>query len=146
MWEMVGDPLMRVPRWFSESNVIPDAPSSLGPPEFVNGGYTINLTPALTFTQSDDNASDTLAFQIQIDDAPDFLSPVVDYTSGELPQGSASFTVGQSAAGGTYDVGGSGRQLPGGAYWWRVRSFDWSIGGPWAQAGAASPAFIIGEP
>src|SRR6185369_14786966 len=76
-------------------------------------------------TQSDPDVSDTVRYQIQIDDTSNFSSPVVDYTSALAAQGSATFTVGQAAGSGTYTVGSSGQTLADLAgYYWRVRTTD----------------------
>ena len=107
---------------FASSNTSPSDPSSLG--GHVLGAGTQDTTPTLTFTLSDPDVSDTVKYQIQIDDSSDFSSAIVDYTSALASQGSTSFTVGQSAGSGTYTTGSSGQTLSDGSYYWRVKAID----------------------
>ncbi|MFO0973803.1 MAG: hypothetical protein U1A27_10245 [Phycisphaerae bacterium] len=121
----------------------PNDPASLGPTGLVDGSPTADDTPALQFSQSDDNTADTLAYRIQIDDSSDFSSPVVDYTSGSLSQGATSFTVGQSAGSGSYTVGSASQTLAIGSYYWRVRSADAATGSSWSIANSGGIAFVV---
>lgn len=105
-------------------NATPSAPTSLGPTAYVNGSFGIDNTPDLTFSLADTDVSDTLKYQIQIDDSSDFGSPVVDYTSALAAQGSRTFTAGQAAGSGTYATGSEGQTLSDGSYYWRVRAID----------------------
>jgi len=105
-------------------NGAPEAPTLLGPSGLVNGSFTASSAPAFSFTLSDSDNSDTVKYQIQIDDNADFGSPVVDYTSSLASQGSASFSVGQSAGSGSYTVGSTGQTLAEGNYYWRVKTID----------------------
>lgn len=115
------------------SNSSPSVPSSLGPTGVVNGSASTTTQPAFAFSLSDPNGSDTVKYQIQIDDSSDFSSPVVDYTSALAAQGSAGFTVGQTAGSGSYTTGSSGQTLSDGSYYWRVKTIDNS---------AASSAYV----
>jgi hypothetical protein len=124
-------------------NASPNAPSSLGPTALVSGVCSADSTPALQFTQSDSDVSDTLAFQIQIDDTSDFSSAVVDYQSASLAQGATSFTVGQAAGSGAYTTGSAGQTLAVGSYYWRVRSYDGTDWGTWSTANSGAIAFDI---
>lgn len=148
MWELDGDPLLRVPAWFGDPppNELPAAPGSLGSDEYVSGRIGDVATPQLLFVQSDPNLGDWLSYHIQIDDDVDFASPVVDYVSVSQPQGTAQYTVGQLAAGGTYLVGEPGLSLAPGAYNWRVRSSDGVADSDWAVANAGAVAFIVAVP
>lgn len=125
-------------------NTTPNAPSSLGPSNLVSGGYIASTQPAPNFTLSDNDGSDTLRYQIQIDDSSDFGSPVVDYTSALAAQGSRTFTVGQAAGGGTYATGSEGQTLSDGSYYWRVRATDNNGStGSYSTANSGSIAFIV---
>ncbi len=106
------------------SNNIPDAPTNLGDANLINGSTSANRQPALSFTLSDSDNSDTVKYQIQIAVSADFSSPVVDYTSTLATQGAVAFTVGQSAGGGTYTIGSAGQTLADGIYYWRVKASD----------------------
>jgi len=105
-------------------NTEPSAPSSLGSSSLIDGSFGSDNTPSLTFTLSDPDASDTVKYQIQIDDSSDFGSAVVDYTSALAAQGSTSFTVGQAAGSGTYTTGSAEQTLSDGSYYWRVKAID----------------------
>ena len=147
MWELNGDPLLRVPAWFGEpQNQPPARPSDLGPDEVVSGGCFELAIPRLTFVQSDPDSGDLLSFRLQIDDDPDFASPVVDYVSPPQPQGGASYTVGQPAGGGLYLAGEADVPLDPGAYYWRVRSSDGRESSEWAVARDGEPAFVVIPP
>ncbi len=103
----------------------PDAPSSLGPANYIDGSWGNDDTPDLTFELSDPDGGDTVKFQIQIDDTADFSSLLVDYTSALDAQGSFAFTVGQAEGGGSYDEGSESQTLPDSAsYYWRVKAID----------------------
>ncbi len=105
-------------------NTAPNASSSLGPANKINGSWSTSTQPLLSFTQSDPNASDTVQFRIQISTSSSFASQTVDYTSALLSQGSTSFTVGQASSSGTYTVGTSSQTLSDSQYYWRVMSTD----------------------
>lgn len=123
-------------------NANPSIPSSLG--GHVSGSYSGDTTPTLTFSLSDPDSSDTVKYQIQIDDTSNFSSPVVDYTSALASQGSTSFTVGQAAGGGSYATGSSGQTLSNGSYYWRVKATDNSSAeSSYATANSGSVAFTI---
>lgn len=113
------------------ANSAPNAPSALGPNALVSSGIISSAQPAFTFTLSDPNASDTVKYELQIDDTFNFSSLVVDYTSSLGAQGSAGFTVGQAAGSGVYAAGSAGQQLSDGWYYWRIKAID--------NSGAASP-------
>lgn len=107
-----------------EQNIAPDAPSSLGGAELVDGSVSSEAQPNFTFTLSDDNGSNTVKYEIHIDDSADFASPVLQYSSALAAQGSRSFTVGQAVGSGVYSVGEAGQVLADGSYYWRVRAID----------------------
>lgn len=126
------------------TNNTPTDPASLGPTEYVNGSYTTNTGPTLTFTQADSDGADTVRYQIQIDNTSDFSSPVVDYTSALAAQGSTSFTVGQAAGSGTYTTGAESQTLSAASYYWRVRTGDNSYAtSSYSTANSGSIAFIV---
>lgn len=126
------------------SNTSPTLPSSLGPTGVVNGSSGADTTPQFDFTLADANGSDTVKYQIQVDDNSNFSSPVVDYTSALAAQGAASFTVGQAAGSGSYAVGNSGQTLSDSSYYWRVRSFDNSGAvSSYVTANSGAVAFIV---
>lgn len=147
MWEMVGDPLLRVPLWFAEPvNLPPDPPGNLGPTAWTDGSASANDTPTFTFEQSDPNG-DELSFDLQVATDNGFNTLILDYVSAPGPAGPAQFTVGQPEGTGVYAVGAPGQLLPPGSYYWRVRSMDAEDSGDWSQAGdSGSPAFVIVEP
>ena len=106
------------------TNHNPSTPTSLGGASLVNGSASSTTQPALSFTLSDTDSSDTVKYQIQIDDTSDFSSPVVDYTSALAAQGATSFTVGQAAGSGAYTTGSASQTLSDGSYYWRVKAID----------------------
>lgn len=106
------------------SNELPNAPSSLGAASIINGSSSTNKQPSFSFALSDSDSADTLKYQIQVDDSSDFSSPVVSYTSALAAQGSATFTVGQTAGSGSYTTGSAGQILSDGSYYWRVKAMD----------------------
>ncbi|PIP63967.1 hypothetical protein COW96_05175, partial [Candidatus Roizmanbacteria bacterium CG22_combo_CG10-13_8_21_14_all_33_16] len=111
-----------------ESNPAPNAPSALGPANYIDGSWGNDNTPTLQFTQSDPDSGDTVKYRIQIDDSSGFGSLVVDYTSALIAQGATSFTVGQATGTGTYTVGSESQTLSDSAnYYWRVMSEDNSV-------------------
>jgi hypothetical protein len=126
-----------------ECNSPPDPPSDLGPAEYVDSSWVDDNTPTLEFTQSDPDGN-TVSYTIQIDDDDDFSSVAVDYTSGLMAQGDASFNVGQADGGGTYTEGYEGQTLDDGDYYWRVMSTDEHgfIGG-WTEANGGAIAFRL---
>ena len=124
-------------------NTTPTDPSSLGPAGLVSGSWGADNTPTLTFTTADGD-SDTVQYQIQIDDTAGFGSPVVDYTSALAIAGSSSFTVGQAAGSGSYTSGSSGQTLDNGSYYWRVRTGDSSFAtSSYATANGGAVAFQV---
>jgi len=126
------------------TNQPPNAPTGLGPTEYIDGSWGNNDTPTLEFTQSDPDSGNTVQYTIQIDDSSGFGSPEVDYTSELLNQGVASFTVGQAADGGWYDDGFEGQTLGEGEYYWRVRSIDESgVAGAWAEGRTDTVSFRL---
>jgi parallel beta-helix repeat protein len=144
IWEEVASPRVDIGADEYFDNDPPDTPDNLGPTEYINGDPVDDDTPELTFTQSDPNTYDTVQFTIQIDDDFDFSTPLVDYTSGLLAQGAASFTVGQAEGSGTYTAGSEGQTLPDGDYYWQVMSTDQygAISG-WAVAHGGAVAFHL---
>ncbi len=126
-------------------NAIPNAPTNLGPTSVIDGSTTVNNQPSFTFDISDSDVSDTVKYQIQIDDSSNFASPVITYTSALSVQGSFSFTVGQAAGTGTYSVGSSGQTLSNASYYWRVRSTDNNnLVSSYTTANSGNIAFSIG--
>lgn len=124
-------------------NTSPSVPSSLGPTALVNGSATGTSSPILHFSLSDPDGSDTVKYQVQIDDSSDFSSPLVDYTSALVAQGSTSFQVGQSAGSGVYNITSSST-LPNGSYYWRVRAIDGSDAiSSYAVARGGAVAFVV---
>lgn len=146
MWELVGDPLLRVPHWFIDPTVAIPVPTDLGPPELTSGEETINPTPTITFVLSSRAPGVSVMYQVQIDQHPDFSSPEVDFTSGPRMSGAAAFTVGQSAETGLYAAGAEGLCLPLGDFYWRVRAVDHDGESEWACAATSHPAFHVVEP
>ncbi len=125
-------------------NLAPDGPSVLGPASYVNGSWTNDSTPTLTFLLFDNDA-DQVQYQIQIDDTVGFASPVIDYTSALGAQGANSFTVGQLDSGGSYAVGIAGQTLADSAtYYWRLKAID-EFGGEssFVAANSGAVAFKI---
>lgn len=106
------------------ANSTPNAPTSLGPAGYVNGSWSGDSTPTLSFSASDPDSGTQVRYRVQIDDTADFSSPLVDYTSGLAAQGSRSFTIGQAAGTGSYSVGSGSQELTGGSYYWRVKTID----------------------
>jgi hypothetical protein len=103
----------------------PNAPSSLGPNNFVTDSWTTSTAPSLTFNLSDPDLSDQVQYRFQMDTNSNFSNPIIDYTSALQAQGAASFTVGQAAGGGTYLIGNFGQTLPdNSSYYWRVQAID----------------------
>ncbi len=126
------------------TNQDPSSPTSLGPSGFVDGSYTGDTTPSVTFTLADPDVSDTVKFNILIDDTSDYSSPVVNYTSALSAQGSASFTVGQATGTGSYSVGSVGQTLADGSYYWKVKAIDNSAAsGSYTLANSGNVAFIL---
>jgi len=122
----------------------PNSPSSLGPTNYVNGSWISDKTPTLQFTQSDPDSSDTIRYRIQIDNNPDFSSPVIDYTSDYLTQGVTTFTVGQAPGTGTYTQGSQGQTLTNGSYYWQVMSEDQrGETSSWTKANSGNLAFKL---
>jgi hypothetical protein len=81
----------------------PPWPTLLSP---LDGAATANRTPTFQWTLVGDSEGDSVIFQLQVDNSPDFSSPEID-TRGHAY---ASFT--------------PDRPLPRGTYCWRVRSID----------------------
>jgi hypothetical protein len=129
---------------FNFNSLTPNDPSSLGPSNVISAIIVPTIRPTFSFTLSDPNPLDTMRYQIQISQNSDFSSPVVDYTSGLISQGTKSFTVGQSAGTGTYTVGAQNQSLATGNYYWRVRATDNSgLQSNYTAGNGGSMAFII---
>jgi lectin-like protein len=125
-------------------NQNPNTPSSLGPNRYINASWYNDTTPTFTFNMSDPDGSNTVKYQIQIDDNMDFSSPVVDYTSALAVQGSQTFTVGQAAGSGTYSTGSNGQTLTDRQYYWRVKTIDnVGAGSAYAVANSGNIAFRL---
>ncbi|WKZ31414.1 MAG: response regulator [Candidatus Dojkabacteria bacterium] len=98
--------------------------TDLGEGAVIDGEFSVNTAPVFAFAISDEDSTDTVQYRIQIDDSEDFSTPVVDFTSAPLAQGSYTFTVGQAPSGGTYAVGNEGQVLGDSTYYWRVGGYD----------------------
>ena len=118
-----------------------DNPPNIPSPSRPQGGDRYGFgNPTFTFSQSDSDVNDQLKYQIQITDAADtnFSNTIINYTSELLPQGNASFQVGQAAGSGSYapGKGSEGQTLPEAGYIWRVRSIDGEyFEGDWTETG-----------
>lgn len=110
--------------WWQIANNPPNAPSNLGPAQYIDGGETTDNTPTFTFDLSDPDSGQQVKYRIQIANNSAFSPLTVDYTSALAAQGSFSFTVGQAAGGGSYAVGSSGQTLGNDNYFWRVMCID----------------------
>lgn len=146
MWELVGDPLLRVPLWAVDPCQLLAPPNDLGPPELVSGQETIDSTPTIGFSLIPRCGEESVSFRLQITQDPTFADPEVEFVSDPLPQGPASFTVGQTAPCGTYLVGAQGQELTLGSYFWRVRAEDQMGTSDWATANPTSASFVVAEP
>lgn len=125
-------------------NQSPNLPTSLGQASLVDGSTTGTNNPILAFNITDPDASDTVRYHIQIDDAPSFGSPVIDYTSGLGSQGARSFQIGQVVGSGSYAVGSSGQVLDDGSWYWRVQTIDQnSVASSYVTARSGSVAFSV---
>ncbi len=126
------------------ANQTPSTPTALGPTTAIDGSWSNAATPSLSLSLSDPDTSDTVAYQVQVDDTSNFSSPVVDYTSALAAQGARSFTVGQAAGGGSYTVGSSSQTLSSGSYYWRVKTVDNSAAASaYTTANSGSIAFKV---
>lgn len=126
------------------SNASPNAPSSLGPAQRVNGSGTSSNTPGFNFTITDPNGSDTVRFRIQVDDTANFSSPVLDYTSGYGSQGSKVYVLGVGTVDGSYTVGSDETTLADGNYYWRVLATDnHGASSSYTTANSGQVAFIV---
>ncbi|MFS8130366.1 MAG: hypothetical protein ACMG57_00140 [Candidatus Dojkabacteria bacterium] len=122
----------------------PNAPSSLGPSNLVDGSSTSDTTPTLSFNLTDPDIGDTVKYTIQISTASDFSAIVSEYTSVLDVQGLASFTVGQIAGSGSYSTGNAGQTLLSGSYYWRVLNTDSAASGSaYTTANGGAVAFVI---
>ncbi|MFQ5860405.1 MAG: hypothetical protein ACE5IG_02505, partial [Dehalococcoidia bacterium] len=124
-------------------NTPPDAPSALGPAQFIDNatGWTNDNTPTLSFTLSDPDTGQQVRYQVQIATDSGFTALVVDFTSNLQAQGATSFTVGQT--GGTYATGSAGMTLADTAagYFWRVETIDeLAAASGYSDAGAPATA------
>lgn len=73
-------------------------------------GNTNDSTPTINFNVSDPTITDTVKYQIQIDNNSDFSSAEVDFTSSLEAQGARSYTVTTA--------------LPDGSYYLRIKGLD----------------------
>ncbi len=94
--------------------------SNLGSVEFVAGGHTANTQPTLTFDATGADPLDEMAYEIGIFSDADFLVPVLEFTSNNLPAETTSFSYQVGQSGGTYTTGEEAMILSEGSYYWRV--------------------------
>ena len=102
--------------------------ASLGPTAFVNGSVGIDSTPTLTFTTADTDTSDTVAYELTVDDSSNFSSPVYQATSSYAAVGDVSTTTGS---------------LSDGSYYWRVLAGDANATTSYSTANSGAVAFIV---
>jgi hypothetical protein len=120
--------------------------ASLGPTAFVDGSFTIETQPTLEFALGDASGA-TVQFRVQIATAPDFASPIIDYTSALAPVGAFSFSVGQASGSGTYAVGSIGQALTASQYYWRVKAINsYGNASAYVTAHSGAVAFINDQP
>ncbi len=101
------------------------------------GSWINNNQPTVNFTTSNTDDSQ-VKYQVQIDVNSNFSSPTIDYTSALADTGDGSFTVGEAAGAGSYDVGSSGQELDDDAYFWRVRTISTTdLNSSWAEGGSS---------
>jgi hypothetical protein len=100
---------------------------TLGPATLVNGSWTTDNTPTLTFTTADADAN-TVAYELTIDDTASFSSPTYQATSTYAAVGSVSTTTGV---------------LPDASYYWRVLVGDGSATSSYATANSGAVAFKV---
>lgn len=94
--------------------------STLGPTELVDGSWTKDNTPTLTFTTADVDGNN-VAYQLVVDNDSDFLTPTYDATSPFAAAGAVSTT---TAA------------LSDASYYWQVRVGDGAATSSWSAANA----------
>lgn len=125
-------------------NQSPNVSTTLAPTSLVNGSVTGTNTPTFTFSLTDPDVSDTVKYEIQIDDSLGFGSPIIDYISSLRVQGTSAFQVGQTTGTGTYLVGNADQVLSDGAYYWRVKTIDAAdAASSYATAHSGDVAFIV---
>ena len=120
--DKAGDPPVHVTATGVTIAGYPSLPTNLGPTNLTNGGSITNSRPTFTFTTVDSNPSAHVGYSIAVSTQPSYSSRyyILSYDSALGTAGSSSFTVGQSAQGGTYQVGSPGQTLPPGKYYWLV--------------------------
>ncbi len=101
--------------------------STLGPAGYVDGSWTTDSTPTLTFSTADGDG-DTVRYNVQIDDSSDFASLVVDAYSSFAAAGSSQYTP---------------STLSDGSYYWRVRVSDGTATSSFSTANSGSVAFRV---
>lgn len=122
----------------------PYKPTAFGPTAYVNGSYTGDSTPTLSFDLSNSDTQVDVQYQIEIANNSSFTNPIVNYVSALVPQGVNYFTVGQSAGSGNYLTGSIGQTLLDGSYFWRVQMLDSSGNSSgYVPANSGSIAFTV---
>ena len=111
----------------------PNTPTNVSA-SYLGSGSRVNSTNlrgnAVTMTLSDPDVGNTVRYRIKYatsssSNCSNTGNPVVDYTSALGPQGTFSFTFGQSVGGGTYDAGTSATNLiNGNSYYVCIRTED----------------------
>lgn len=110
----------------SSCNVSPDLPSNLWQSPGVPGSVTRDNTPYMTFTIADQNAGDTIRYQIQIFNTSSPGSPVIDYTwlaGSSINPNNVTFQV-PDLCPGIPDYTSCSAPLADGTYTWRVKTID----------------------
>jgi len=126
-------------------NTDPNAPVIPESSFYINGQFSNDTQPTLSFVLSDPNSIDSVKYRIQMNTSDDFSSPLVDYTSALAAQGTFSFTVGREVGDGNYDVGSVDQTLDSGNYYWRIMTIDNLDGDSAWTTAPGTPAFKIDQ-
>lgn len=128
------------------TNQTPFAPASLGPSSLTDGSSTNDTAPTFTFTLADPDGANEVYFTIQISADTDYDPALVEYVSVQGTQGSKTFTVGQTLAGGVYLAGSIGQTLNNGSYYWRVKTTDENgASSEWSEGRTGGIAFNVDD-
>jgi len=100
----------------------------------LESGWTTDNTPDLGFTITDPD-SDAVKYQVQVDDASDFATPIIDYVHGTNSASGTTFafTIGSYGSGTCTGSCPTTLSDSSAGYWWRVKAID---------ANAASSAYV----